>query len=154
MYRVGIVDWDQSNDGNSNDRRADGQRELHVDLHGRRRIGLADNGGDGDCDATDADANGVSDERASGSLVESDMEYGERYELYGIRCLERCKGNLRHPEYRGAHRQLEFYVGVCRRRRHRDPNGDRDGHRRNTVREPVCESAGRPAQHQRDAVVD
>ena len=54
-------------------------------MHGRRRIGLADGGGDRDRSATDAHSDGVSGERAIGRLVESDVEYYERYKLFGIR---------------------------------------------------------------------
>jgi len=154
LYGVGIVERDQSNLGNSNNRRADGQRELHADVHGRRRIGLADGGGDRDRSATDAHSDGVSGERAIGRLVESDVEYYERYKLFGIRCLERCQGNLRHPEYRCAQRQFELHARMCRRRRHRDANGLGDGDRRDTFRDPVGESAGGFPQHQRNTVVD
>jgi len=128
LYRVGIVDRDQSDVGRSDDQCADDQRELHANVYGRRWIDLTDRGGDGNGGVADADADRVSGDRAVGNLVESDVEHDGRHELRGIRCLERCQGNVRHPEHRCAQHQLKLHAGVCRGWWHRDANGygDRD----------------------------
>ena len=121
---------------------------------GRNEFGQHNRAGKLSTECSDADSHGITAERDQWREFDIDVEHYERHELCGIRCVERCEGNLRYPEYRCAHCQFELHVGVCRKRRHRDPNGYRDGDRRDTVREPVSESAGGSAQHQLDAIVD
>ena len=67
------------------------------------------------------------------------MEYYERYQLFGVRCVEWCEGNLRYTEYGAlaANSVLRWRVLV---RRHRDASGGGDGDRRGTLGEAVAAS--------------
>ena len=76
----------ERNEGNLRDtefRRAYGQRDFHVDVFGRGRLGGANRGGDGVA-RTDADVGGSADQRSVRNRFATDMDECERDGVYRV----------------------------------------------------------------------
>jgi hypothetical protein len=61
---------------------------------------------------TYADAHRIAHERSIRRVVDADLEFDERNELYRVRRLDRDESDLRHTEHRRAVRQWDLYADV------------------------------------------
>lgn len=113
LYRVRCLDGVACYVRHSINRCFERERELHIDLYGRRRLGFTD-GRRHPVAGTDTDVCRLADERSIGFGVPAHLEHDQRDELRGVRWMERHASNFGDSDQRRVDGQQLLYADLFR----------------------------------------